>query len=214
MDLLSVPGKLRVTSTHADINQSPGPTGNNLSILEAPGVYVPGIGTKDVMVKALFEDVNVINGSDQLTLYAGVNENKVVRAGIHQGNVYIMSPNNGAGDMNTFTDANAFSTGDDIEVTLSRQSGVWSLSWNNLTSGNTGSLAGVSLPWLDEEPNLYFGILAANAGNVPPGTSGVQSFVSQIDNFTVTCIPEPSGLLVAGMSLAGLLASQGKRRRG
>jgi hypothetical protein len=197
MDLVTAPGKLRLTSTHADINQPPyGGTGNNLPILEAPGSYVPGIEDKDVVVKAIFEDVGVPNGSDQLLLYAGVNENRVIRAGIHAGNVFIISANNGAGDINTFGALNAFSTGDDIEVTLSRRSGLWSLSWNNLTTLGTGSLPGVSFPSLDAEPDLYFGVHAANAGSE-------QSFSAQIDDFSVTCVPEPStSVLIATSFLA------------
>ena len=123
MDLLSVPGKLLLTSTHADINH-----GNNLPILEAPAVFVAGVGSSDLAVKATFENVSVPNGNDQLMVFAGVNENLVIRAGIHELNVYIVSRNSGTGDVNTFTAFNSFATGDDIEITLSRQSNLWRLS--------------------------------------------------------------------------------------
>jgi hypothetical protein len=63
----------------------------------------------------------------------------------------------------------------------------------------SGSLPGISVPWLDAEPNLYFGVHAANAGTG-------QSFLSQIDDFSVTIIPEPSGLAVWGIGIAVFIA--------
>jgi hypothetical protein len=194
MNLTSSPGKLLVTSTNADINQLqlPGPTGVNLPNLEVPGMFVAGVGTNDISITATFDDVYLLNASDQITLYAGADANTIVRAGMHQSNAYVFTQNTGSGDVNTFTGGNAFSTGDNIELTLSRQAGLWSLSWNNLTAATSGALPGFSLPWLDASPNLYVGVLVANAHSTT-------SFVATIDNFSVTVVPEPASVALFGV---------------
>jgi hypothetical protein len=206
MNLLAVPGKLLLTSTHADINQFPGPTGTNLPNLEAPGVFVPAVGAGDIFVSAVFENVHLPNGSDQLELYVGANENLVLRAGMHETNVYVFSENTGSGDQNTFTAAGAFTTGDDIEATISRQAGLWALSWNNVTTATSGALPAFSLPWLDAQPNLYFGVLASNAGTPT-------SFIGQINNFSVNVVPEPSTFVLAVLGLVGLATWAWRRKR-
>lgn len=194
MDLLGIPGRLLLTSTHADTNQSPGPTGNNLPILEAPGAFVAGVGSADLAVKALFENAQVPNGNDHLMVYVGVNENLLISAGIHQLDVFMLSKNVGTGDQNSISNFNAFSPGDDIEITLSRTSSLWTLSWKNLTDASSGALPSISIPELDAHPDLYFGVLASNAGLNPQGSP--ESFVAQIDYFTVEVVPESTSALV------------------
>jgi hypothetical protein len=205
MNLLGVPGKLLLTSTHADTNQFPGPTGNNLEIFEGPGVFVAGVGSSDLSVKATFENVSVPNGGDHLMVYVGVNENLLISAGIHELNVYMLSRNSGTGDINTISGFNSFSTGDDIEVTLSRQAGLWTLSWNNLSTASSGSLPSVSFPAMDSQPDLYFGVLASNAGTT-------QSFVAQIDNFSVDVVPEPASGIVWASTFSALCLFVRRRR--
>ena len=200
MDLLASPGKLQLTSTHADLNQSPGPTGSNLPLFEAPGVFVPGVGSADVTVKALFENVHVPNGSDHLMVYAGVNENLVLSAGIHQLDVYMVTKNLGVGDINTFTPPDSFSPGDNIEISLSRNSGIWSLSWKNLTDFSSGSVSGIAFPELNAHSDLYFGVLASNAGLTSQGVP--ESFTAQIDYFSVDVAPETTSFFA--FSLAGI----------
>jgi hypothetical protein len=62
----------------------------------------------------------------------------------------------------------------------------------------------VSLPWLDANPNLYFGVLAANAGSTT-------SFVGQIDNFSVT-VPEPGSIVLLGLGAMGLFLAARRYR--
>ena len=208
MDLSGIPGKLLLKSTHADLNQSPGPTGNNLPEFEGPGVFIAGVGSVDLTVKALFENVSVPSGNDHLMVYVGVNENLVVSAGIHQLDVYMISKNLGAGDINTFTSPNSFSPGDTIEISLSRSSGLWTLSWNNLTDASSGSLPGVAFPELNAQSDLYFGVLASNAGLNSQGAP--QSFVAQIDYFSVNIAPEPTSLFA--FSLAAFFCAFVRKR--
>lgn len=180
LDLSSNPGLLLLTSTYADINQNyfPGPTANNLGQLDAPGFYVPNVSTQDLYVSALFRDVQVPNGSDQLCLYVGMSASNVVRAGFHNGNVYLITENQGSGDQSPFvSDFDAFAPGDAVRLTFARNGGEWTLSWEDLTNPSaSGSSPGVSIPWLDAEPNLYVGVLAADAGTTIPFTAHIDTF--------------------------------------
>ncbi|MDZ4658436.1 MAG: hypothetical protein SH868_12735, partial [Bythopirellula sp.] len=123
MDLLGDPGSLLLTSTRADINQTN--VIRNLPILEAPGVLLTNLGSKDIYITALFHDVRVPNSSDQLALYAGVSSEKVLRTSMHPQNLYVFTENFGAGDVNTLSGANSFAPGDDIQLSLNRVSGKW-----------------------------------------------------------------------------------------
>ena len=96
MDLLANPGSLLLTSTRADINQY---NTRNLHVLEAPGVFLSNVGTQDISISALFLNVVVPNASDQLELYVGVSSEKVLRAGVHDGEVFIFTENFGLGDV-------------------------------------------------------------------------------------------------------------------
>lgn len=207
LDLVTNPGKLLISSTQADINQTqPGLTGLNLPNLETLGIFVAGVGAGDLSVRAVFENVNLPSLSDQITLFAGANENLILRAGLHEGNVYIFSPNMGNGDMNSFTGQNAFATGDTLELTLARQSSLWSLTWNNLTANTSGGLTGFSLPWLDSQSDFYFGVLAANARSS-------NTFVATLDSFSVTVVPEPSTVVLFGLSTVALILVVRRRHR-
>lgn len=205
LDLLAIPGRLSIHSTRADINQIGQPTGANLGNLEAPGVFLPAVGSKDVSISALFRDVRVPNGSDQLMLYFGTSDTNVVRVGFHQLNVYIISENQGIGDMNTLVSGfNAFEPGDDVLLRFARTTGLWQLEWQNLTNPSASGASPLTpIPWLDDEVDIYAGVLASNPG------SGI-SFTGQVEYFTANVVPEPS--------IGGLLAFSigflfGRRRR-
>jgi hypothetical protein len=202
MNLASSPGRLLLTTTHAAF---PNPTALNPSNLEAPAIFVPGVGTGDIFVTATFDNVHVPDGSDQLMVYAGIDINNTFRAGIHEQNVFMETVNQGS-DLNTFSGLGAFSSGDNLEITLSRQSGQWAESWNNLTTSTSGSLPSVALPWLDAASGLYFGIDAANAGTTT-------SFLATIDNFSITVVPEPAALVLGLFAAAGLAVTALRRRR-
>lgn len=208
MDLLSSPGRLLLTSTHADINQHPGPTGSNLGHLEAPGLFLPNLGLHDFSISGLFRDVRVPNASDQLFLYVGTSETNVVRAGFHELDVYMIVENQGSGDQRPFLSAfDAFMPGDDVMLTFGRTSGVWRQSWENLTNPSaSGFSPGFSIPWLDGEKDLYVGVLAANAGSDT-------SFTAKLDTFDVARVPEPATLTLLGTGLIGVFVFSCRRLR-
>ena len=189
LDLLSAPGKLLLTSVRSDFNQGNG-LGRNLDALEAPGFFFPAVGNRDLSITAVFENVAVPNLSDQLFLYAAVDENTILRAGVHQSNAYHFTVNMGAGDSTPLAaPANSFATGDDIQLTLSRTAGLWAVSWFNLSDNSQGTM-GLSLPWLDAPGDLYLGVHAANARTST-------SFVATIDRVIVNIVPEPATLMLA-----------------
>ena len=90
ISLLANPGRLTIRSTHSDINN-----GVNLGDLEAPGFFLQGVAGQDFSISALFRDVHVPNGSDQLFLYVGGSASRVVRAGFHELNLYLIAENQG-----------------------------------------------------------------------------------------------------------------------
>jgi PEP-CTERM motif len=204
MDLLSTPGHFTLSSTRADING-----GANLGQLEAPALLLSGIGAQDFSVSALFRDVRVPNGSDQLMLFVGTSTTNVVRAGFHELDVYAIVENTGSGDQRPYlSDFNAFNPGDDVLMTFARRNLQWQLSWQNLTnSGANGASSIVSLPWLDAESDLYVGVLAANAGTGTP-------FLGKLDYFKVQGVPEPSSVVLFGLAFTGLICLSRKRLSG
>lgn len=188
MTLRTETGELDLRSTNADINGG----GINLGQLEAPGFLLPNVGSVDVSLSAEFRNVRVTGLSDQLLLYFGDSASNVVRAGMHESNVYLIIANRGAFDTFPFASGtDAFTTGDDIVLNFGRSNGLWQLSWQNLTNPTkSGASPQVSIPWLDAINDLYAGVMACNARS---GTSFTASLHS------VTAVPEPSTwVMVAG----------------
>jgi len=205
MNLLTNPGRLSLTSTHSNLGGLALPSDNH-SIAEAPGFFVSGVGTKDIQIVGGFRNIHVLHGSDQISVYAAIDATKTLRAAVHELNAFVLSVNDGSGDVNLVSPLGIFSTGDDIDIMLSRQAGSWIMSWHNLTNSTNGSLSAVSVPWLDAQPNLYFGIHAANAGSS-------QSFVAEFDSFSLNFVPEPTAMLVCAGILASAAFLFGRRSR-
>jgi hypothetical protein len=210
-----MPGNLLLTSTQSDINQ----TGHsNLGQLEAPGVFLPGIGRSDFTVSGLFYDVPVgaVSAVDgQVWLYAGTSASNVVRAGfhgIHQNTSmgeYLIVENQGAGDTTVFGDAvPAYTVGDTVLLSFGRNHGLWNLSWNDLTNPQeSASSTGIAIPWLDSQQDLYVGV---SASNVFPSTT---TFTTRMGFFEVTTVPEPSTVALLGIGIAGMAGYGWRRRR-
>ena len=197
LNLLTTPGYLGFTSTRSDINQLNG-FGLNLASLDAPGVLLTGMIGKDLRITAKFDDIEMPGLSDQLLLYVGTSSEKVLRGGFHQidnsisSGQLVLAGNTGAGDFGfpQIDQLGLFSTGDDIVLSLSRTGGQWSLEWENLTNpAASGAYSGVSVPWLDTEPNLYVGLMHMDARNFSPQTAKVDYFRVEVGP-----VPEPSSL--------------------
>ncbi|KKM13298.1 hypothetical protein LCGC14_1717630, partial [marine sediment metagenome] len=182
MDLLSRPGRLLLTSTRSGISMG----GSNLANMVAPGILLEGIGGQDFSISAKFYNVQTNQASDILVFFVGTSVNKHIIAGFHSPNQIIFGGHTGEGTFpfeQTQAGHPGFIPGDDILLTLSRQQGEWSLAWKDLTIPSaSGSLTEVSIPWLDDQPDLYMGILHADGGNSIPQTA-------DIDDFTVVVAP-------------------------
>ncbi|HTY87997.1 MAG TPA: PEP-CTERM sorting domain-containing protein [Candidatus Acidoferrum sp.] len=196
-------GLLSLQSSRSDINHSV-----SLDQLEAPGFLLSGVSGMDVSISALIRNVQVPNASDQLLLYFGTSATSVVRAGIHQLNVYLIVENQGNGDVRPYlSDYNAFAPGDDVLLTFGRTGGLWQLSWQDLTTpADSGSSSPVSFPWLDAQDNLYAGVMASNPGSNTP-------FTAQIDTLTVTVVPEPSTISMFSVCASGLLLLRRRHKK-
>jgi hypothetical protein len=208
LNLLAMPGYLAFTSQRSATSHTNG-FGRNLGALDAPGVFLTQMAGRDFRIIAKFDDVSLRDLSDELLLYVGVNSDVILEAGFHDNSAvdpsgatgqFTVLGNTGAGDF-TFPQGDPvkfFASGDDIVLTLSRIGGQWSLEWENLTNPATsGAYTGISVPWLDAEPNLYVGLVHMDARNFTPQTAKIDYFRVEVG----TAIPEPSTL-----SLMALLA--------
>lgn len=207
LDIVSEPGVLRMTSSHADLNYQ----GVNLPDAEAPAVFVPNVGSDNLRVSATLRGVTLPSGQDQLFLFAGNSAGETLRGGPHDGNLFFLIQNHaGSGGLDDplfVGSLNAFNAGDDLKVELRRTGGLWSLAWENLTSpGMDGVSGSYAVPWLDTSDDLYFGVHAANAGSQT-------SFVARIDDFCVKVVPEASSLVLGAFGVAGLGVSLWRRHR-
>ena len=150
MDLLTSPGRLLLTSTRSGISQG----GSNLDIMEAPGVFLEGIGDQDFSMSAQFHNIQTNQLSDVLVFYVGTSVNNNIIAGFHDPNQIIFGGHDGGGTFpfdKTLNGTQTFTPGDDILLTLSREQSEWSLAWENLTNPSAnGSQTEISIPWLDD----------------------------------------------------------------
>lgn len=205
LNLQTTQGQLLIQSTHADING----WGQNLGILQAPGILLQGIGNHDFYATAVFNGVTVTHGSDQLMIYAGTSSSQVVRAGMHEGNQFIIVENTGGFDSGHWPGSGlgAFSTGDTISLTFGRTNGLWQLSWYNVTSASRGASVPYSLDWLNSASDLYVGIIASNAGSN-------SAFTATTESFSVIPVPE-IGSAGTGNAIVVVTAAVGlfERRR-
>jgi hypothetical protein len=208
MDLLAQPGYLQLTASNGNIGGVGG--GTNLPIADAPGVLVSDVpGNDDLVITASFVDVDV--AAHQLAIYIGTRSDRSIRAGFHGPyQIYLAANEGGAPDFGWNSGLNAFSSGDDIIISLQRTSGLWSVSWTNLTdpmrSGNsTTSGNGTGLlpfPELNAEPSLYTGLIHA--------ADSIQ--VARVDYFEVNVVPEPSTLITCGLATLTMAALAWFRR--
>lgn len=186
MTLLTGSSLLALESTRADINHRV-----NLAGLEAPGFFLRDVASKDVSISALFRDVRVPNGSDQLMLYFGTSATNVLRAGVHQQYVFGCITNAGTVDGWVWSSPlDSFMAGDDIMMTLRRTAGLWQLTWQNTTTSTSGSSPTLSVPWLDASPDIYAGVIASSPSS--------RTFTGNIDSITV--VPGPPPLLAIEVS--------------
>ena len=211
LDLSANPGYLTITTNQASAFEWP-------ANLEALGVLVPNVGQRDFTVSGKFHDIQfqTTGQSDQLMLYVAASASKYMQMGYHKdygpghgptvsqyaGNSYDL-PAVVPRFQKTPAD---WETGDDGIITLSRTNGLWTFSWSDLTNGDSGTSPTFEVPELWDQEDLHFGILYATVYNNDPRTS-------QIDEFSVTVVPEPSTLALLSMGALGITVGWWQRRR-
>jgi VCBS repeat-containing protein len=203
VDLAASPGRLTITSARSDWFAGSSPY-YDPAIVEAPSILLQNVGAKDVEIRGGFRNVQLNDWSDQLGLVAGTSNNQNVKALMHMELLwqygppglrnYLLNsqigPSSGANNF-VYPDygqtpgvTGLFSNGDDIDLTLSRVAGKWSMSWNNLTSGNTGSSPLFDFPWLDGQ-DLYVGLSYENPRSTLSKTSEIENFSVTVDGHDV-----------------------------
>jgi hypothetical protein len=173
---------------------------------------------RDLRITAKFDDVTLRDLSDELLLYVGVDSDVILEAGFHDYSAidpsgatgqFAVLGNTGAGDF-TFPEVDPvkfFETGDDIVLSLSRIAGQWSLEWENLSNpGMSGFYTGISVPWLDAEPNLYVGLMHMDARNFTTQTAKIDYFRVEIG-----AVPEPNSGSLLGLWACLLFVSMNWR---
>jgi hypothetical protein len=181
--------------------------------MEAPALLVPGISAGNFIVRAKFLNLHVDQLSDQVGVFVGRSVDNVVRAGAHEfmeSSVYQSSfvfSQNGVDGIPTGGALNAFQSGDDVVFQLGRLNGQWQYRWQNLNSPqNSGSVENFSIPSLDSETDLYFGVFNHDARNTTSQVATLEYF----EVLTGSSIPEPASI---GLAITGLLAAFCKLRQ-
>jgi len=212
LNLLTNPGTLSITSTNSDVLPP-----QNFQNMEAVGLSMPSIGTADFSISAMFQNIQVLSGSDQLMLYVGSDNNDFVRAGFHQGSppynneaLTVIGYHDGVQDedgQGWSLGASNIMNGDDVNLSLSRTDGLLTMSWADVTNPLvTGSTPSLSFPWLNNFEDLYVGIYYTNPHDDISRTSEISLFS------ITTAVPEPSGLIMLALPIIGMLVYLRRRR--
>jgi len=206
-------GRLIVGSTRSDFANVG--FGRNLAGMEAPGLFLNGIGSGDFKVQARFNDLHVDQASDQIGIFVGTSVDNVIRGGVFEDipdggyqTSFVFSQNGSDGAPTNGVLAN-FQPGQDGVFEFGRIGGVWQFSWQNLSNPiSSGSFATFTVPGLDSLNDLYVGIFNHDARNFTPQNA-------YLDYFTVRTgvdVPEPSSVVLFGLGAVALLLAARRRR--
>ena len=164
LKLNSMDKQLELTTTNSDINRrfhvDEGEyLGFKLSELGFTGV-------EDFAITVTLPNIPALNQLGQFGLYAGSRNDRCIRGGLigrHEVGSYklFMANNNGGDDSNAHF-VGLQSSGEDLRMTLKRESGKYFLTMENLSSGS-GSTINIKHPdFLDSERDLFVGLFGAN----------------------------------------------------
>ncbi len=185
-------GNLTLRSTAADLNGQ-----NGLGVAEFVGVPLAGTdagGDQDLAVSAIFRNIQHSQNVDQLGVFIGTSSTSEFRSGSlisSNSPVAFTVQTPGVSDQNLQLNSSvAPSQGDDAIMTLSRTSGVWGFSIQNLTSPAKSGAVPVTQPtYLNGVSSFVAGVFAANPGNTTPKTETISAFSVAVGAQTVSQIP-------------------------
>ena len=198
-------GTLTWTTTPIDLNGQVNLAGGDFIgfPLSAAGVTL----NEDFSLSATFLNVQYGLDFDQFGLFAGTSSSNAMRGGalvtFGPSLVAYTEDTIGGTDSNQQTStALAPSPGDNVTFTLSRTSGVWALSIQNLTTpSKSGAIPIVQPTYLNGVAGLTAGVYASNARNTTARTEVLSSFafagatetvLSPTTTTTLSSAPSPS----------------------
>jgi ferric-dicitrate binding protein FerR (iron transport regulator) len=160
-------GLLELTTTRSDINWR----GVNLPQGEYLGVRLSSAGftgKEDFAVTAKIPNMPALENFSQFGLYAGTRSNRNIRGGLIKWgtkdpgyNTQFLVNNEGGRDTDLYR-VGLLSPGTDLQLTLRRTGGKYSLTVENLTHGGASTLAIPNTEFLDSETDLFVGLFGAN----------------------------------------------------
>ncbi len=157
-------GRLLLTTTNSDINRQVNmPTGEYLGVRLSELGFT---GSEDFAIMVEMPKIPALESIGQFGLYAGARSDSNIRGGLigrkELGQYTIFMVNNRQGQDQDSHWLGLHHTGDDMRMTLRRVDGKYSLTVENLTTGNSSTLTVRHPEFLDREKDLYVGLFGAN----------------------------------------------------
>jgi hypothetical protein len=155
---------LELTTTRSDLNtQEHMPTGEYIGFRLADLGFT---GTEDFEVSATIPNIPGLRVVGQFGLYAGTSSDANIRGGLIRrpapDSYHQFLVNNCMGIDDDINEIGLITTGDDLRLTLRRQSGRYSLIVDNLTRNSSSALEIAHPAFLDAEKDMYAGLFGAN----------------------------------------------------
>jgi hypothetical protein len=157
-------GALELTTTRSDIN-----TQDRMETGEYLGVRLSDLGftgKEDFEIRATIPRIPGLKVVGQFGLYAGSQSSRNIRGGLiswpKPDTFGLFLVNNVNGRDADLYEVGLMTTGDDLQLTLRRLGGQYSLVVDDLTRHNSSTLAIAHPRFLDQESDLYVGLFGAN----------------------------------------------------
>lgn len=166
LEIDSLAKSLKLTTTRSDINHQVNlPEGEYLGYRLSEFGFT---GKEDFSVTALVPNIPNLEDFGQFGLYVGARSDQVIRGGLikfgmtESGSNTIFLVNNHGGKDSDTNKVGLFNQGTDLRLVLSRRSGVYSLTIENISDGGATTLSIKHPAYLDGLQDLQVGIFGAN----------------------------------------------------
>jgi hypothetical protein len=189
LHLNTATGHLELTTTRSDLNGQ-----QQLALGEYLGIRLSDLGftgNEDFRVSATIPNSPELRGYGQFGLYVGTRSDRVIRGGllrwmgVDPGESTQFLVNNTGGHDTDLHKVGLLSPGTDLELTLQRTDGQYSLSVKNLSEGSMSTLTIRHPAYLDGESDLRVGIFGANPYTDERRTLSIKEFTATVWTITV-----------------------------